>query len=59
MNLELLSFQTIYNLWKLLKDLIEKKDNNKKSAKRPTGGTVTVKGKGASSEPHPFRELNH
>ncbi len=36
MNLELLSFQTIYNLWKLLKDLIQKKDN-KKSAKRPTG----------------------
>ncbi len=32
MNLELLSFQTIYNLWKLLKllnDLIEKKDNKK------------------------------
>ncbi len=29
MNLELLSFQTIYNLWKLLNDLIEKKDNKK------------------------------
>ncbi len=29
-NLEPLSFQTIYNLWKLLKDLIEKKDDKKK-----------------------------
>ncbi len=27
MNLELLSFQAIYNIWKLLKDLIEKTDN--------------------------------
>ncbi len=30
MNFELLSFQTLNNLWKLLKDLIEKKDNRKK-----------------------------
>ncbi len=29
MNLELLSFQMIYNLWKLLNYLIEKKDNKK------------------------------
>ncbi len=29
MNFELLSFQTLNNLWKLLKDLIEKKDNKK------------------------------
>ncbi len=34
----------IYNLWWLLKYLIEKKDNEKKSAKHPTGGTVPVKG---------------
>ncbi len=44
MNFEVLSFQMIYNLWWLLKDLIRKKDNVKKSAKRPKGGTVTVKG---------------
>ncbi len=44
MNFEVLSFQMIYNIWWLLKYLIGKKDNEKKSAKRPTGGTVTVKG---------------
>ncbi len=43
MIFEVLSFQMMYNLWWLLKYLIGKKDNEKKSAKRPTGGTVTVK----------------
>ncbi len=44
MNFEVLSFQMIYNLWWLQKHLTGKKDNEKKSANRPTGGTVTVKG---------------
>ncbi len=43
-DFEVLSFQMLYNLWWLLKYLIGKKDNEKKSAKHPTGGTVTVKG---------------
>ncbi len=43
MNFEVFSFQMIYNLW-LLKYSIGKKDSEKESAKRPTGGTVTVKG---------------
>ncbi len=40
MNFEVLSFQMIYNLWWLLKYLIGQKDNEKKSAKRPTEQSI-------------------